>query len=936
MSISLNLSRDAFEDLIGQVVEHAWAGDVQINVGHSSLVATVNSPAAPQVIIGTWLLLPIPGPMQVDKWSASSWAVNRALREIRDVTGTFDLSDYSGPGVVIVPASAELAAFITDQSLETALRGLGSTNLPTSVLKVRVLAPQVIESAADGLPQVKRAFLSAGTDPAGLTSLAESATSNLRRGARSAISSAMRRFVQTSETDISLTQAGGAGDDTVALASIFFDLSASPWPDEGEDTVLGVCAEIVRSVDMPLLAHSQHGRAVRTVLVGGPGQGKSTAMQFLTQLYRARFLEVATGRSPRVDETLSRILARAHRAGIPDPSFRRWPIHVSLARYAEYFAKRRPSTVSGIGQEQSESTVEGLLAYIVRKEPAFEDAPLKAAEMRAWLREWPTLLILDGMDETPPSLREEILAQIDDFEEVAFQLGADVAIVATTRPQSSSTDFPFERWDHLKLRALTPAEGKGYAKEIVQIHHDVDSDDGAELLARAEVAIDSPQTSRLARSPLQITILVLLFRENIRAQSRFQLFDGYYSVVFRREANKPGELGEFVRNHEQVLAEVHERAAFVMQSNSEYGEDGTLTNDQLKNLLEKVLEIRGYAISPVFAERLRFSIIDRLVLLVSPREGSWHFEVRVLQEYMVARHWSSGQTFDLDEVTSLLTRTLRLQFWRTVWSLCASRILSDRPMYRPSLLAILSEANTSDPLAVSTKPGSRIAVDLLLDDVAYNRPNDARMLLQLALDNLQDLQLDSISALADVIVNAIQTDPSADQLFSDFVVGTGSEWSLRRVALTALLRAMRVRISRDTVQSRIDRWLKLIENQNDAPRFVNQLEEATLQQILSSTVADLKPPQMEVATTYRFSLVNDVEGSGRALDDARDVSSSLSSAIGRLDSNAIWIAFAESQLRDSDPRLAKQFRDALAYWIGSTPSALNVQADGTLSPAPLL
>ena len=84
----------------------------------------------------------------------------------------------------------------------------------------------------------------------------------------------------------------------------------------------------------------------RIVLLGGPGQGKSTVGQYLAQVCRARLLDSArTAQSPETNSAVRAIIARAVAEKIPVGGPLRYPIHVELPRYAdalsEFYGKRK-------------------------------------------------------------------------------------------------------------------------------------------------------------------------------------------------------------------------------------------------------------------------------------------------------------------------------------------------------------------------------------------------------------------------------------------------------------------------------------------------------------------------------------------------------------------------------------------------------------------
>ncbi|WP_431218542.1 NACHT domain-containing protein [Leifsonia xyli] len=910
----LSLDKASFSELLRQVIVLAWSGEADA-VGESQTVLGDIPEIAPSgSFIGSWRFIPIPGAVQrMHTGETIDWAVNLVLKSFKDVSiSPTDIKNYRGPGFAFVPASSELGSALTAQisSIRATLRE--RYQMDHSV-EIEVVHPGRIATAVADTVRIRRAFQAA--DQSSLDLLIDTPNENLAHGVRMAIGASARQMLPSAH--ISLTQAGATDDESAKLASIFFDPSAASWPAaKGE---VSVCASVVTWLDVPLLAHSLSGRNVRLVLVGGPGQGKSTVLQFIAQLYRAEFLQNGRGVSAEVRAAAAQTLTQAAKLSIPRPALRRWPIQVSLARYAEHLTALRSSPVTGVGAEDERATREGLLAFIVSKLPTVQDSPSRSHHLRSWLQEWPSVLLLDGMDETPPELRTLIREQIDDLEELASQMGADLPIIVTSRPQGFVTDFPFDRWDHFRLSELNEAQSTNYASAVIDLRNDLDPDDEADLRRRIEVAITSPSTARLTRTPLQITILTLLFQQNLAAQSRFQLFDGYFTVVYRREAKKPGALGEFIQQHQPELEELHERAGFLLHLRSEHGADAQLSNDELNSLLGEVLRHRGYESGQANMDRLRSAIVDRLVLLVGPHEDNWQFEVRVLQEYMTARHWTSGDNFNNEALEVLLRQTLPLQFWRTVWSLAAGRILSSRAMFRQTLLAALSEANNADAVSISGRPASRIAVELLSDVVSANRPADTRTIVNLALENLQDLSQHAIGGLAEAMATLLLADEPTKQLLTGYVDRIGSQWSLERVALTSLLRAIRLRTQNNELRRRIDDWLRTLGNLNDQVRVQQGRSEVSLSVVLSIVSPGFNVPTSVSRKAVRFDLQRDGLGTGHFLDSGGDVSPKIAELIGEDSTAAEWFAQCESSLRRFNPRLAQQLRDGLAYWRGLRP-----------------
>ncbi|MEQ1907093.1 MAG: hypothetical protein ABL888_23105 [Pirellulaceae bacterium] len=77
----------------------------------------------------------------------------------------------------------------------------------------------------------------------------------------------------------------------------------------------------------------------RVVILGGPGQGKSTIGQFLAQLMRARFIEPVQSIAPDLHEIAVQVITRARQEQISVSGPLRFPIHIELPLYADFLSK---------------------------------------------------------------------------------------------------------------------------------------------------------------------------------------------------------------------------------------------------------------------------------------------------------------------------------------------------------------------------------------------------------------------------------------------------------------------------------------------------------------------------------------------------------------------------------------------------------------------
>jgi predicted NACHT family NTPase len=139
------------------------------------------------------------------------------------------------------------------------------------------------------------------------------------------------------------------------------------------------------------------------VLIGGPGQGKSTLTQLLCQLHRVALLtDIAEAPLlPEVHDACELIRKQCALASLTLPTMPRFPVRIELNRFA-----------AALGAGEVSSLLGWLLALVRRR----TERDLYADDLRAWLKACPWLLVLDGLDEVPAtSNRKEVLDAVEDF-----------------------------------------------------------------------------------------------------------------------------------------------------------------------------------------------------------------------------------------------------------------------------------------------------------------------------------------------------------------------------------------------------------------------------------------------------------------------------------------------------------------------------------------
>jgi hypothetical protein len=258
------------------------------------------------------------------------------------------------------------------------------------------------------------------------------------------------------DQSVRLGQAGAPDNERLALANVGVDLLARPQgTDSNENAIVPAVSHIVAHGDgvwRPSIV-GQNARS-HIVLVGGPGQGKTTLGQLLAQTYRIALLAEANlvGEAARIRAATRERLAAI---GVPTPASKRWAVRVELAAYGDAIAG---------GADIS------LLRFIAQDVSRRGGAEISGAQLAEWLKRWPWLVVLDGLDEVAAlPAREQLMRQISEFLIDAAASDADLLLVATTRPQGYAGEFASEDYRHLTLAPLTPAAAVAYAKHLAEV-----------------------------------------------------------------------------------------------------------------------------------------------------------------------------------------------------------------------------------------------------------------------------------------------------------------------------------------------------------------------------------------------------------------------------------------------------------------------------------
>jgi hypothetical protein len=534
---------------------------------------------------------------------------------------------------------------------------------------------------------------------------------------------AYARNTLRTERWVNFSEAGSSARQSIE--NVIIDLRAD-GPGQRETTAL---SEIIARGDTVLkrsMADPSERRHI--VLAGGPGNGKSTISRFITQVYRVGFM------GEEVPDEVSRQIAEGtrgalERLGLRLPRNRRWPIRVNLAELAD-----------DLGSSGGKS----LLRWLSEKVSLRAEIDIEPADLRLWLRLWPWILILDGLDEvTSLEARRRIVDEIESFVDVADgkDTDADLMIVVTTRPTGYTERIAPKQFDQIDLRYLDGGSAAGYGRLVTSLRLADDLERRDQVLTRFERHLADPAMARLMKTPLQVLIMsVILERLGNLPPDRYQLFWRYYDTVYDREAAKNTALAPLLTQHRRSITELHEAVGLALQVRAETSGDSRalLPLQDLHKLTETRLLNLGYepgADTQTLTENIVAAATKRLVLLVPDKSDTVAFEVRSLQELMAAR--ALGDSTD-EEIRDRMVRTAASPHWRNTWVFAAGRVFAEGSYSRCDLIVDIVETIDRRPAWPSwlCPIGPELAADVLDDGLAAATPRWQRRLIDVALRSL--------------------------------------------------------------------------------------------------------------------------------------------------------------------------------------------------------
>ena len=249
------------------------------------------------------------------------------------------------------------------------------------------------------------------------------------------------------------------------------------------------------------------------------------------------------------------------------------------------------------------------------------------------------MVVFDGLDEVPQDAKDKVGSEVAVFvTQVAVEQDCDLLSVCTSRPQGYSGQFQELDGASIELLPLPIERAFKCARPVVSFQRS--SPDSRRSIELLEASASSSALRELLTTPLQSHIVAILVRDGERPPDRrWKLYDRFYDVIRRREANRnlpDAELARLLREDLKLLKTLHNRLGLALHADAETSKGAEtslepaafreLAHRTVSEMIEKGIEQK--------VEVLARATTERLVLINTPVSGSaLRFDIRQLQEF---------------------------------------------------------------------------------------------------------------------------------------------------------------------------------------------------------------------------------------------------------------------------------------------------------------
>lgn len=360
----------------------------------------------------------------------------------------------------------------------------------------------------------------------------------------------------------------------------------------------------------------------KIVIEGGPGQGKSTIVQYVCQVHRMRILKV---------EDDLRIIPKHHKE-----TPLKLPIKIDIRDLASWITGNNPFPEQGdeLFKSKWKKSLEAFLAAHISSHSG--GIEFEVNDLHEVVKLSSILIVLDGFDEVADiEIRQEIVTVIDKGINRLKENALSLQVIITSRPAAftNSPGFPEDQYPYFELDSINRYLIDAYADKWRKAKN-LDTSEYTEIKRVLNEKLEQAHIRELAKNPMQLAILISLIykRGESLPDKRTALYDSYIDLFLDRESGKD----KTIRDYRDLIVDIHRYLAWELHSDAEKGSNGRIEREKLIDLLKDYLQSEGRNAN--LAELLFAKMVERVVAIVSRTQDIYEFEVQPLREYFCAKH----------------------------------------------------------------------------------------------------------------------------------------------------------------------------------------------------------------------------------------------------------------------------------------------------------
>jgi len=406
----------------------------------------------------------------------------------------------------------------------------------------------------------------------------------------------------------------------IELSDIFFDPRCKDDPDE---SVLEMSAS---KYLFEAIANSPD-RFRDYLLKGKAGQGKTTLLKFLAQLFRAVYLKDNKLVKPETTKHINKYLQRDF-LDMRSYNVRRFPLYIHLPAF--FIAKRRDQTLDILGYIHSQLIVAGEFRY---------KANMNLNDTISFLRTLQLVLLLDGWDELNECDLPLVETEISKFK--ADRNWQQLFIIISTR---TLDERAYSCRRQLILEDLSEEEEKAFGKRLLQccVYLNVSERTFEETWMRCK---DDLSLKPLLSNSTHLTMIAFLIQSQGKPSTNvFKLYRDYYGIYSEREfANE--ESRDFCALHSRRISGILKLTAFWMLKQDLLQGGTKIPQKQFETLLIHLLDNERVETNSNLIDNFHKVLVGRLTVLRYDGE-CYEFTLPMIRDFMAAECVLSSDSFD--------------------------------------------------------------------------------------------------------------------------------------------------------------------------------------------------------------------------------------------------------------------------------------------------